>query len=291
MERIILKARVDGIDFAAPITIVADIATAVWVPQPVTLRDDEVSVIEDDPQTYEIVSHENDAPEDFEVAGSGIRAVGSFIKATFAQMVTLMGGSLNGSGTTSMYLHSTRKTTLNKAVRFRLKDGSQLILPNAKGSVQLSAKVGYDGLLKYPFMFRSLAQSTMDADFIIIQYGQVLPVYILSISPTTLNVPAEGGTYTFTVASTADGANTAYTVTAPSFVTITQQTATGFKATFAPNTGNQSRPGDITIRQTVSGKTAKATGTQAGVEISNAITDESGNVLTDESGNILEFVE
>lgn len=166
-ERLILKARVDGIDFADVITSKEDIDAATWTPQPVTLRDDEVSIVEADPEESEINSHENDAPEDYDIAGMGMTAIGSFIKATFEQMVELMGGSVDGADATARYLHPSKKVILTKAIRFRLKDGGTLIIPYAKGSVQLNANVGYDGVVKYPFRFKALAQTGFETDFIV----------------------------------------------------------------------------------------------------------------------------
>lgn len=156
-ERILAKVRIAGIDFAPVITTEAGIATAVWEAQPVTLRGDEVSIIEADPTESEVQSHENDAPEDLEISGGGISLTGSFIKASHAQMVSLMGGSVSGTGETSRYLHPSSKLVLNKAVRLRLKQGGSVIVPNVKGSVQLNLNAGFDGVLKHPFKFRALA--------------------------------------------------------------------------------------------------------------------------------------
>lgn len=167
-ERLILKARVDGIDFADVITSEAGIDTAQWEPQPVTLRDDEISIVEGDPEEDEVFSHENDAPEDYDISGTGISAVGSFIKATKEQMVALMGGKTSGDGDAKKFLHSSKKALLEKAIRFRLKGGGAIILPYAKGSVQFNSNNGYDGRLKFPFRFRALGQTDFETDLIII---------------------------------------------------------------------------------------------------------------------------
>lgn len=165
-ERIILKARVAGVDFSDVITSAEGIETAVWVPQPLTLRDDEVSITEADPEESEIFSHENDAPEDYDISGSGLSAVGSFIKVSYEQMVELMGGSVAGADATAKYLHPSAKLVLNKAIRFRLKNGGSIIMPNAKGAVQFNSNNGYDGVMKFPFMFRAL-DSGFNTDLII----------------------------------------------------------------------------------------------------------------------------
>lgn len=166
-ERLIVKARVAGIDFADVITAEAGIATASWEELPVTLRDDEVSITEADPEEQETFSHENDSPEDYDLTGKGLTAVGSFIKATFEQMVDLMGGSVSGTAEAKKYLHSANKLILNKAIRFRLKNGGSIIIPNAKGSVQLNINATSTGVLKHPFRFKSIAQSAFDCDLII----------------------------------------------------------------------------------------------------------------------------
>jgi hypothetical protein len=165
-ERIILKARVAGIDFAAPITSATAVDTATWTGQPITLRDDEISLVEDDPEENEVNSHENDSPEDIEITGGGISATGSFIKTDFNQMVELMGGSVVGEDAAAKYLHPSAKAVLNKAVRFRLKNGGSIILPNAKGTVQFNANVGFDGVMKFPFRFRAL-ESGFGCDLIV----------------------------------------------------------------------------------------------------------------------------
>lgn len=165
-EKILLKARVAGIDFADPITSEAGVATAEWKEQPVTLRDDEVSITEGDPTENEVYSHENDSPEDYDLQGTGLSAVGSFIKCDRKQLAELMGGKVSGEGDAARYFHSTKKVMLEKAIRFRLKNGGELIIPFAKGSVQLNSNNGADGLIKYPFRFRALAQKDFDCDLI-----------------------------------------------------------------------------------------------------------------------------
>lgn len=165
-EKVLLKARVAGIDFADPITSEEGVATASWKEQAVTLRDDEVSITEGDPTESEVYSHENDAPEDYDLQGSGLSAVGSFIKCTRAQLVELMGGKVSGEGDAERFYHSAKKLMLEKAIRFRLKNGGELIIPYAKGSVQLNSNNGADGLIKYPFRFRALAQTDFDCDLI-----------------------------------------------------------------------------------------------------------------------------
>lgn len=164
----LLKARVAGIDFAPPITSAAGLATAVWEEQPLTLRDDEVSLVEGDPTEEEIFSHENDAPEDYDITGTGVSSVGSFIKATLDELATLLGGSVTGASPSGVYTHSAKKVTINKAIRYRLKQGGAIILPNAKGYVLFNANVGNAGIIKFPFKFKALAGSAdWDADFII----------------------------------------------------------------------------------------------------------------------------
>lgn len=165
-EIVLLKARVAGVDFADPITSKADVETATWVEQPVTLRDDEISITEGEPTESEIYSHENDSPEDYDLQGAGLSLVGSFIKCSREQLVGLMGGEVVGTGDAARFFHSTKKLMLEKAVRFRLKNGGEIIVPLAKGSVQLNSNNGADGLIKYPFRFKALAQKDFDCDLI-----------------------------------------------------------------------------------------------------------------------------
>jgi len=167
-ERVLTTLRVAKIEFSEPITAKADLATAVWTEQPLTLRDDAVDIVEADPTAVETYSHENDSPEDYQLTGVGITAQGSFINATFAQMAAIMGGSVTGVGDELMYEHSSVKKTLHTAIRYTLKAGGFFIIPNSKGSVQLNANVGKDGKMKHPFKFRVLAQPGWETDFIII---------------------------------------------------------------------------------------------------------------------------
>ena len=170
-EKLLLKERVDGIDFADVIKTKEELGLMEetdWTAQPLTLRDDEVSLVEADPEEREIFSHENDDPEDYELIGQGITVVGSFIKASFEQLVEILGGSKDGTGTAARYLLPSKKLMLTKAIRFRLKSGAKIIIPCAKGSVQFSANISAnDGIVKYPFRFRPLAQPGFDAALVI----------------------------------------------------------------------------------------------------------------------------
>lgn len=159
-ENIGLKFRCVGVDKAAVIATEAAIATAVWTPMPLTLRDDELSIVEEDPTESEIFSHENDDAEDYDISGNGMTATGSFIKATYEQAAELLGGTTTGTGDTAVLLKSSKKVLINNAFRFRLASGGAIIIPNGKGYVNLSVNLGAtDGLLKLPFKIKALAQS------------------------------------------------------------------------------------------------------------------------------------
>lgn len=167
-ENTILKIRCAGIDMADPIISQAGIATATWEEQPLTLRDDELSLVEADPTETDIYSHENDTEEDYDAVGNGIAGVGSFIKATYTQLLALQGGTVSGTGDAAMFLKSGKKLIFNKAVRFRLKNGGYIIIPNGKGYVNLNANLGAtDGRLKYPFRIKALATADWDCDIIL----------------------------------------------------------------------------------------------------------------------------
>jgi hypothetical protein len=66
-ENILLKARIKEMAMADPITSAAGLAGATWVDLPLTLRDDEVSIIDQDPDESEVFSHENDVAEDYDI--------------------------------------------------------------------------------------------------------------------------------------------------------------------------------------------------------------------------------
>lgn len=164
-ENIILKARLESMEIAEPITAEADLNTVVWGALPLTLRDDAVEVVEDEPSENEVYSHENDAPEDYDVAGGGLKVKGSFIKLSHDNLVKLVGGVI---GTTSgKFQRSTKKLLLENALRLNLRGGGKIIIPRAKGYVQTGLSVGYGGTSKFPFSFRcKKASKDWDCDII-----------------------------------------------------------------------------------------------------------------------------
>jgi hypothetical protein len=166
-ENIILKARVSKIEFADPIASAAGLATAEWTEQPLTLRDDEITIVDDEPEEDEVFSHENDAAEDYDIRGKGTNIVGSFIKATRAQLVELLGGVSSGADAAMRFQRSAKKILLNKAIKFTLTNGGDVIVPNAKGYVLTNASLGVGGKIKHPFKFRALvASADWDCDLI-----------------------------------------------------------------------------------------------------------------------------
>lgn len=167
-EKLIAKMRVKKIEMSTPITKYADIATAVWAETPLTLRDDELRIFEEEPEEDELFSHENDAPEDTDVVGAGLRATGTFIKMSRAEMATFMGGDTEGAGAGVKYVHSATKLVLKKAFRFTMQDDSVVVIPNASGYVQMDLNLGKGGRAAFPFNFRLLkASPTWDADLVI----------------------------------------------------------------------------------------------------------------------------
>lgn len=166
-ENILLKVRIKEIAFADPITSAAGLATATWAPQPLTLRDDELSIVEDDPEEKEVYSHENDTAEDYDITGKGLSAKGSFIKVSRAELVDLVGGATAGTGDDIKFHRSARKLLINKAIKYTLRDDSVIIVPNAKGYVNTTIGLGTDGVQKHPFKFRCLqASPTWDCDIV-----------------------------------------------------------------------------------------------------------------------------
>lgn len=167
-EKISLKVRVSKIEFADPIASAAGLAAAVWEEQPLTLRDDEILISDDDPEESEVYSHENDAPEDYDIMGQGTNITGSFMNATRAQLVDLLGGVSAGADAAMRLQRSAKKVLLNKAIRFTLTNGGDIIVPNAKGYVLVNASIGVGGVIKYPFKFRALvAAADWDCDIIL----------------------------------------------------------------------------------------------------------------------------
>lgn len=164
MVEIKARVRVKEIYMGDPITKSDDVATAVWGDKlPVTLRDDELLIVEAEPDEDPVYSHENDSPEETDYVGQGLTATGSFIRMTRAQLVDLMGGEVKGG----KYEHSATKLKLNKAFKFVCADSSEIIIPNADGFVNLSLSLGKAGTTKFPFNFHCLrASADWDVDII-----------------------------------------------------------------------------------------------------------------------------
>lgn len=155
-ETILLKARIKSMAMADPITAAAGLATAEWTTLPLTLRDDEVSIVDQDPDESEVFSHENDVAEDYDIIGKGTTVQGSFIKIDYTDLVTLLGGEVVGVDPNSKFHRSGMRALFNKALKFTLKDDSTLIVVNAKGFVQGALSIGFGGIQKFPFKFKVL---------------------------------------------------------------------------------------------------------------------------------------
>lgn len=154
------KLRVAGVDFAATFATDAALAAAVWTEQPLTLKDDEISMVEADPTEDAVYTHELDTPVDVDYVGALTSFVGSFVKATFDQMAVLLGGTASGTGDTAVYKHSGIKKIHDTAIRIRLKDGGAVIIPKARGTVQYNGTYGAEnGRLKLPFKFTPIVQA------------------------------------------------------------------------------------------------------------------------------------
>ncbi len=162
-EKIVCKARVVKISMAEPITAEDNLTSVVWDTLPTTLRDDELSIIEGEPQEDDVFSHENDAPADLDIAGGGLKAQGSFMDISYDDLVKLVGGKKSGG----KFQKSATKQLLHKALKFELKKGGEIIIPNAKGYVLTNLNVGYGGKSKFPFKFHCLkAAEDWDCDII-----------------------------------------------------------------------------------------------------------------------------
>lgn len=171
-EKTRAKYVVGGIDFADVITSAAGLATAEWDPQPLTLRDDAIEIIEGDPTEDEIFSHEVDAPVDYDIAGVGLTARGSFIGATVDQLVSLLGGAASGV----QFQKSASKVVFEKAIRFRFKNGGYLILPRGRGYALLNINASRnDGRTKFPFVIRGLAPDSWDCDSVLDLSADAIP--------------------------------------------------------------------------------------------------------------------
>lgn len=166
-ENIILKARIEKMQMAEPITAASQLTSVAWEDLPLTLRDDVVEIVEGEPEETETFSHENDAPEDYDIAGAGLSATGSFIKVSSATLVKILGGDAVGTAPNQKFHKSAKKLLLNKALKYTLKNGGEIIIPNAKGYVLTNLSVGYGGTSKFPFKFKALkASEAWDCDIV-----------------------------------------------------------------------------------------------------------------------------
>lgn len=154
-ENILLKARVASIAMADPIVNAAGLATATWTDLPLTLRDDEVLIVDEDPDESEVYSHENDAAEDYDIIGKGTTIQMSFIKIGYDDLVTLLGGEKIGTDPYKFH-RSVSRAILQKAFKFTLKDGNTIVVVNAKGFIQANLSVGYGSVQKFPAKFKAL---------------------------------------------------------------------------------------------------------------------------------------
>ena len=162
-EKLKIKLLVTGIDSTDdPVTDLASANAAKWKEEPLTLRDDEVIVQEAEPDEEEVYSHENDDPEDVEYTEGATEATGSFVKPTLEQLVGLMGGKKEDTA----YIKPRKKAYIDRAVRFRLKDGGFLVLPRAKGFVLLNIGVGRGSRAKFPFKLKALVPAGGDTALI-----------------------------------------------------------------------------------------------------------------------------
>ena len=166
-EKLIAKMRVKKIEMANPLEEYADIATATWEELPLTLRDDELRIFEEEPEEDELYSHENDAPEDTDVVGTGLRATGTFIKVSRSEMATLMGGDTEGTGDNVKFVLGATKLVLKKALRFTMQDDSVVVAPHASGHVNMDLNLGKGGRAAFPFNFR-LLKASADWDAVIV---------------------------------------------------------------------------------------------------------------------------
>lgn len=290
-ERVIIKARVDGIDFAEPIASLEEINAAQWVPQPVTLRDDEISLVETEPDEIEIKSIESEIPEDIEISAKPFRVSGSFIKSTYQQMVDLMGGEIMIVAGTEAYLHPVEKIVLYKAVRFRLKRGGHIILLNAKGSVQISANAGYGGLLKFPFSFIEIYRGLPYN--VVINEGGDSYFDMLAVSPARIIFPAAGGNISVYVVSYIENEPADWQIASmPNWISISGE-GTQHPVFSAEMYDNTHTAGNIILEQTGRPeKTAIINVSQySPVVITNYILDSDGNILLDDLGDRLLFSE
>ena len=155
-ETILLKARIASMEMADVITSAAGVATATWTDLPLTLRDDEVSIVDVDPDESEVFSHENDLAEDYDIIGKGTTVQGSFIKIAYADLVTLLGGEIVGTAPNTKFHRSGQRALFHKAIKFTLKDNSTIVIPNVKGFVQSKLSIGFGGVQKFPFKWKVL---------------------------------------------------------------------------------------------------------------------------------------
>lgn len=157
-EKIKAKLIVVGIDETSD--EVKDLATAKsasWKEMPLTYREDELTISEDEPTKNETYSHELDSAVDVDYDFKGVVAKGSFIMPDVAKVSDLIGGTVSGTA----YQMGSTHALINKSLRFRFKQGGYVVLPNASGYALLNMGVGRNGVVKFPFQLDALSKGNV----------------------------------------------------------------------------------------------------------------------------------
>lgn len=134
---------------ADPLTKEADVTTAVWKKLPCTLKDDEVTVSQEDPDKMEVFANEQDAPIYVEYTGKPYRLKGSFVGIDEEALTSLLGVQKGSSGLSL----SGDLQQLEKAIKIETFAGKTIILPRAQGSVRLELGLNTGKVSKAPFDF------------------------------------------------------------------------------------------------------------------------------------------
>lgn len=155
-EKIRARRRVKEGYIGDPITSEVALGSATFKTKlPLTLRDNELTFSQEDPETEEVYTHELDSPVYVEYTNKPVVISGTFLGLTDEQKKLLLGGNVKDG----KYLHSTTYPILAKSLKWVDHEDNYIICTNVSGYVKYEPSIGKTGLERYPFKFTCLAGS------------------------------------------------------------------------------------------------------------------------------------
>ncbi|WP_018358669.1 hypothetical protein [Porphyromonas levii] len=153
-EKIRARRRVKEGYIGDPITSETELGTATFETKlPLTLRDDELTFSQEDPEKEEVYTHEMDSPVYTDYVMKPVVVSGTFLGLTDDQKKLLLGGEVKGG----KYFHNSTIPILVKSLKWVDHAGNYIICTNVSGYVKYEPSIGKKGLDRYPFKFTCMA--------------------------------------------------------------------------------------------------------------------------------------